>query len=72
MYEYVAECHECTLAKPSRDGSKNPRGPTVGRYRSTSPIRRDILSMEESYDYDKEKGTGASKLTVFADSLSDG
>ena len=71
VYEYVSECHECTLAKPGRTSNKNPRGPTVGRY-PFDLLYADILSMEESHDYDKEKGTGASKLIVFADSLSDG
>ena len=69
VWEYVAECHECTLAKPGRAVSRKPRGPTLGRY-PFDLLYTDVLSMEESYDYDKEKGTGASKLLVFADSLS--
>jgi hypothetical protein len=47
VYEYVSECHECTLAKPGRTSSKNPRGPTVGRY-PFDLLYADILSMEES------------------------
>ena len=69
VWEYVAECHECTLAKPGRAVSRKPRGPTLGRY-PFDLLYTDVLSMEESYDYNKEKGTGASKLLVFADSLS--
>ena len=67
--EHVAGCHECTLAARPSARPRQPVGPTVGHY-PFDVLYADILSMTKTHDYDEEKGTGASKLIVFVDSLS--
>ena len=69
VFDYVSECHECTLAKPPRAVNRKPVGPTLGRY-PFDLLYADILDMANTADYDKVAGTGARKLIVFADSLS--
>ena len=67
---YVGECHECTLAKrPPRRGRAS-RGLDVGHY-PFDVLFADILDMAKPEGYDaSDPHSGASKLIVFADSLS--
>ena len=65
---HVAECHECTLAKPPPRRARTARPPKVGTY-PFDLLFCDIVDMEETHDYD-DKGKGYSKLIVFVDSLS--
>ena len=66
---YVAECHECTLAKRGNRRPRQPVGPTLGHY-PFDVLYCDILDMAPTHDYNKEAKTGATKLVVFVDSLS--
>ena len=67
--EHVAECHECTLAKGGNRRHRHPVGSSLGSY-PFDVLYTDILSMAATHDYDKDSGTGATKLIIFVDSLS--
>ena len=68
IYEFVRECHECTLAKPPTRRDRTSRRPPVGSY-PFDLLVCDILDMEKTADYTPE-GNGYSKVVVFVDSLS--
>ena len=67
VIEHVAECHECTLAKPGIRPRRSV-GPSIGQY-PFDVCFADILDMDDTHDYDSSKGTGYRKLLVFVDSL---
>ena len=66
ILDYVNECHECTLAKPRRQGASF-RGPQYGQF-PFDLMYVDILDMAPTHDF--EKGVaGHDKLIVFVDAL---
>jgi len=66
--EHVAECHECTLAKPPTRRARTSRRPRIGSY-PFDLLFCDIVDMDQTHDYTPE-GAGYDKLIVFVDSLS--
>ena len=65
---HVAECHECTLAKPPTRRARTSRKPRIGSY-PFDLLFCDIVDMDQTEDYTTD-GKGYDKLIVFVDSLS--